>query len=430
MNLNHDLEFSYEASKSTYKKLINFNIEKEIYKETNLNFKNESNENSEGEYINYLTSKLIYSIPNYSESHNSCIINKNIPLKSNIQNGFLLPFYKNKKIQKKIPKAPFKVLDAPQLKDDFYLHLLDWSEKDFLAVGLERSIYIWEGKSSNVVNLHNYESEVISAISWIGNHDLLAVGLFNGKVDIWDPEANKIVNSYQEHTDRIGVLAPMHKNNPNIFSSGSQDKSIITFDMRNESAIGKCCGHNQEICGMKWSPDDRYLASGGNDNKLFLWNVKKLSDEYERKFNAHTSAIKAIDWSPHKFGFLLTGGGTQDRTIKLWNTQTMKLVESIDTASQVCNIAFSKNSHEFVSTHGYSDNFILVWDSDKMEVKASLKGHKDRVIYLSVGPDGEKIVTGAGDETIRFWDVFENKFNQEEDDLLKTKLNIGDFSLR
>lgn len=28
---------------------------------------------------------------------------------------------------RKVPKLPFKVLDAPSLKDDFYLNLLDWS---------------------------------------------------------------------------------------------------------------------------------------------------------------------------------------------------------------------------------------------------------------------------------------------------------------
>lgn len=37
-----------------------------------------------------------------------------------------------------ISKTPYKVLDAPQLKDDYYLNLLDWSAQDVLAVGLEK----------------------------------------------------------------------------------------------------------------------------------------------------------------------------------------------------------------------------------------------------------------------------------------------------
>lgn len=37
---------------------------------------------------------------------------------------------------------------------------------------------------------------------------------------------------------------------------------------------------------------------------------------------------------------------------------------------------------------------------------ASLTGHTHRVLYLAMSPDGETIVTGAGDETLRFWNSF------------------------
>ena len=84
----------------------------------------------------------------------------------------------------------------------------------------------------------------------------------------------------------------------------------------------------------------------------------------------------------------------------------MTLVDSINTSSQICNITFIKINHEFVSTHGYINNYIYVWDSKKLNIKATLKGHKQRVIYMALGPDSRKIVTGAGDETVRFWDVF------------------------
>ena len=70
------------------------------------------------------------------------------------------------------------------------------------------------------------------------------------------------------------------------------------------------------------------------------------------------------------------------------------------------SIVFSKISHEFITTHGFKNNYIHVWDSKKLDIKATLKGHKQRVVYMALGPDFRKIVTGAGDETIRFWDVF------------------------
>ena len=62
--------------------------------------------------------------------------------------------------------------------------------------------------------------------------------------------------------------------------------------------------------------------------------------------------------------------------------------------------------NEIVSTHGYSLNQIIIWNYPQMERIAVLTGHTFRVLYLAVSPDGKTIVTGAGDETLRFWNVF------------------------
>nr|POE61461.1 protein fizzy-related 3 [Quercus suber] len=74
--------------------------------------------------------------------------------------------------------------------------------------------------------------------------------------------------------------------------------------------------------------------------------------------------------------------------------------------SPVCNLAWSKNVNEIVSTHGYSQNQIMVWKYPSMTKVATLTGHSMRVLYLAMSPDGQTIVTGAGDETLRFWNVF------------------------
>lgn len=82
--------------------------------------------------------------------------------------------------------------------------------------------------------------------------------------------------------------------------------------------------------------------------------------------------------------------------------------------SQVCNLAWSKHASELVSTHGYSQNQILVWKYPSLAQVAKLTGHSYRVLYLAVSPDGESVVTGAGDETLRFWNVFSKARSQRE----------------
>ena len=74
-----------------------------------------------------------------------------------------------------------------------------------------------------------------------------------------------------------------------------------------------------------------------------------------------------------------------------------------------------------VTTHGYSLNQINVWGSsgnwEEKTVKkvTTLTGHTYRVLYVAVSPQGESILTGAGDETLRFWNVFDtSKYKRHE----------------
>jgi len=220
-------------------------------------------------------------------------------------------------------------------------------------------------------------------------------------VQIWDVTRKKQIREMAGHRSRVGALAW----NSALLSSGSRDKVIFHRDVRVSTPyVTKLVGHRQEVCGLKWSYDGTQLASGGNDNKLFIWDAASTSPLL--KFQHHIAAVKAITWSPHQRGLLASGGGTADKCIRFWSTITNMPLHSVDTGSQVCNLAWSKNVNELVSTHGYSQNQVVVWSYPSMTQIATLTGHTMRVLYLAVAPDGQTVVTGAGDETLRFWNIF------------------------
>ena len=54
--------------------------------------------------------------------------------------------------------------------------------------------------------------------------------------------------------------------------------------------VGTLAGHTQEICGLKWSPDGRYLASGANDNLLNIWQPNNNSAVHT--ISQHQAAVK------------------------------------------------------------------------------------------------------------------------------------------
>ena len=311
---------------------------------------------------------------------------------------------------RKIARSPFKVLDAPALQDDFYLNLVDWSSHNVLAVGLGSCVYLWSAFTSRVTKLCDLApSDSICSVAWTQRGTFLAVGTNTGDVQIWDAHKCKLIRTMTGHRSRVGTLAW----STTMLSSGSRDRSIMQRDVRSpEQFTGKLLGHKSEVCGLKWSYDDRELASGGNDNQLLIWSASASNGGPALRLPQHQAAVKAISWSPHQHGLLASGGGTADRCIRFWNTTTNTPLQCVDTGSQVCNLAWSKNVNEIVSTHGYSQNQIVVWRYPTMSKLATLTGHTLRVLYLAVSPDGQTIVTGAGDETLRFWNVFPGQRSQ------------------
>ncbi|KAK4804063.1 hypothetical protein SAY86_003880 [Trapa natans] len=334
------------------------------------------------------------------------------------EEGETAAFRRPVKAARKFERSAFKVLDAPALQDDFYLNLVDWSSHNVLAVGLGNCVYLWNACSSKVSKLCDLGvEESVCSVGWSqrGNH--LAIGTSNGKVQIWDASQCMRVRTMEGHRLRVGSLAWSSF----LLSTGSRDKSILNRDIRaHENFTSKLTGHKSEVCGLKWSYDNRELASGGNDNKLFVWN--QHSTQPVLKYCDHTAAVKAIAWSPHLHGLLASGGGTADCCIRFWNTTTNSHLNCIDTSSQVCNLVWSKNVNELVSTHGYSQNQIIVWKYPTMSKLATLTGHTFRVLYLAISPDGQTIVTGAGDETLRFWNIFPSPKYQNTEGEIGTSL--------
>lgn len=84
-----------------------------------------------------------------------------------------------------------------------------------------------------------------------------------------------------------------------------------------------------------------------------------------QQYSDHLAAVKAIAWSPHQHGLLASGGGTADRCLRFWNTLTGQALQSTDTGSQVCNLAWSKHANELVRTHTHP-NLGMTWPTSKM----------------------------------------------------------------
>lgn len=318
---------------------------------------------------------------------------------------------KPRKIFRHVPQTAERVLDAPDLLDDYYLNLLDWSSSNVLAVALGNTVYLWDAKTSSIEELMQVGDDrgPVTSVGWAPDGKYIAVGLNSAEVQLWDSTSLQQVRCLRGHSARVGALA---WNGP-ILSSGGRDNMIFNHDVRiRDHVVGRMDAHEQEVCGLKWSPSGQQLASGGNDNLLHIWDAAAgasgAPSAYLHRLTDHQAAVKALAWCPFQSNLLASGGGTADRCIKFWNTHTGACLNSIDTHSQVCALQWSQHEREILSSHGFSQNQLILWKYPSMVKMAELTGHTSRVLHMAQSPDGYSVATAAGDETLRFWRVFGN----------------------
>ncbi|KAK6089303.1 hypothetical protein P3W45_001711 [Vairimorpha bombi] len=306
----------------------------------------------------------------------------------------------------------YREIKTKSLADDFYSNLIDW-HNDKVYFAIDDQVFSHNFHTSQTSHVQTVSDSCITSVKGINNK--IVVGTSSGYLHVIDIIKGQSTK-YSYHKSRIGVL---RSDNFNILT-GSRDKRIKIIDIRSSKISSTILQHTQEVCGMDLSINNRHLVTGGNDNKLYIFDYRKLAIPL-KKCTQHKAAIKAISWSPTSSNLFVSGGGTADKTVKLWDTNLINnsssridmdniikegspLIKSIEYGSQICNIKWLKNN-QILSTHGYSKDDIRLCDSYTFNCHKQYLGHKNRVIHFSISKDEKYFVTGSSDCSIKFWEI-------------------------
>lgn len=284
-------------------------------------------------------------------------------------------------------------------------------------MALNKDLYIWNAVTKDISQLFAMDESdrhlYVSSVAWLQRGDVLAVGTSKNQVELWDVNKSMLVRVMSSHEARVGSLSW----NSYVLASGSRSGQVHTHDVRvKEHHVGTLLAHKQEVCGLKWNADGRYLASGANDNKVHVWDAAMTHHHMRAGESAaarpfltiseHKAAVKALAWCPWQSSMLATGGGTKDGKIHLWSVASGARLASVDTRAQVSALVWSSAYRELVSSHGFALNQLSVWRYPDMTKQADLIGHTNRVLAMVQSPDEELVASVGADETLRFWRCF------------------------
>jgi WD40 repeat protein len=185
-----------------------------------------------------------------------------------------------------------------------------------------------------------------------------------------------------------------------FLASGGADNRIRLWDPDTGKELRTPVGHTGYMNRIALSADCKWLASSSQDNVLFLWEVG--TGKIRRQFRGHTAPIDRLALSPN--GKVLASS-CHERTLRLWDTDTGKEIRSLplDKGDYILAKTFTPDSKYF-AFYTRSNGIQLV-DVAEGKVIRTFKGHQNDVRELTFTPDGSSLISGGSDCTIRVWDV-------------------------
>jgi WD40 repeat protein/uncharacterized caspase-like protein len=290
----------------------------------------------------------------------------------------------------------------------------------------------WQAGNDAAIATFRADRDRVTSVAFSPDGKQLAT---SGEIttNLWNTDGT-LIRTLETHTEKVNAI--QFSPNGQMIATGSNDRAIRLYDLEGKS-LGVLRGHGAGIMQVSFSPDGSELFTASSDKTARAWRVEparkslnsglsKMATSSDGKtvaivnsdntiklfqreqnqlkplnveFKGHTSAVTQISFSPN--GFLLASSSA-DKTIRLWEVRTGKVVKTITGHSdRVTSVAFRPDGKILAS--GSADKTIRLWSVPDATLVDTLKGHDQEVTALSFSPGGHWLVSGSHDNTIRLW---------------------------
>ncbi len=206
------------------------------------------------------------------------------------------------------------------------------STSNNIAVAMQ-GLFIWNLNNQMVINSFDRDWQVLTA-DWNPDGTLVAFvsNRVPNRVQIVDIATGEMVDSF---TSTIGTISLLDwsPDGQHIAHVGyeSEEMVIYLWDVDSRQITQVLRPHQRLIPAMAWTPDGRYLASGGggeywdsNNFAVHVWDITQGTLRHE--LVGHKHLITDLAWHPNG-DMLLASSSRNDDTILIWDLDSGRLVQ-------------------------------------------------------------------------------------------------------
>lgn len=269
------------------------------------------------------------------------------------------------------------------------------------------TLKVWEAGTGRVLQTIKAHSQAIRTIAWISN--AVATASLDGRIEVWEADTGHNLAKIKAHADGICALAVssnVQLREGTVMASGGKDSTIKLWDgnsdcagrsARGDRQIYTLNGHSHPVTSLAFTPDGKYLISGGDDRTIKVWQV--ATGRLVHTFYHKIGWINHLAIDPQ--GKVLACV-TDEKTIKLWTLQDYQpIAANISPACALYAVTFSPDGCNLAAAG--DDKTIRVWRVSDGELVNTLTGHNSSILTLDFHPSGRMLASGGCDRAIKLW---------------------------
>jgi len=242
----------------------------------------------------------------------------------------------------------------------------------------DRTIGLWDVERKTRVHTCQGHTSYVFCVRFNPRCNLLASGSFDEHVRFWDPRSGSCVREIPAHSDPVTAVDFNARDDDSRLVSSSHDGLMRIWDV----ASGKClttlfAESTPAVCFVRYTPNGRYILSNTLDCKIRLWdcnNPSKCVKLYRNHVNRKYCCMSDFAVSSIK----MVVSGSEDGAIYLWDLQTRKQLQKLQTGSSVVlGVATHPKADIIASGGSGSDSVVQLWElrnvdeDDNVEVAES-----------------------------------------------------------